>query len=91
MVVGVESITGTPHDSKTLSVALDSIRRMFVKEFSRVIVDRNYRIHEQVGASEVILPGSCISKSAYARCRHKFRYRHRSRDRGGGRAFKMGT
>ncbi|MEM7055707.1 MAG: hypothetical protein AAF392_02395 [Bacteroidota bacterium] len=36
VVVGVESSTGNPHDSKILSVALDSIRRMFGKEFSRV-------------------------------------------------------
>ncbi|MEM7055456.1 MAG: transposase [Bacteroidota bacterium] len=56
VIVGVESFSGNPPNSKTLSVALDSIRRMFGKEFSRVLVDRGYRGDGKVG--EVTLLGS---------------------------------
>lgn len=78
VVVGVESFSGNPHDSKTLPLALDSIREKFGKEFSRVIVDRGYRGQVKVGTSEVILPGGCRAQSAYARRQHKLRCRRRS-------------
>ena len=78
VVVGVENFSGNPHDSKTLPVTLNSIREKFGKEFSRVIVARGYRGHAQVGSSEVILPGVCQGKSAYARRQHKLRCRGRS-------------
>ena len=78
VVVGVESFSGNPHDSKTLPIALDSIREMFGKEFSRVLVDRGYRGHAKVGRSEVILPGACRSQSVYARRQDKLRCRGRS-------------
>ncbi|MEM7055567.1 MAG: transposase, partial [Bacteroidota bacterium] len=65
VVVGVNHFTGNPHDSKTLSVALASIGRMFGKEFSRVLVDRGYRGHKKVGDSEVILLGRCTGKRGY--------------------------
>ena len=58
VVVGVENFTDNPHDSKTLSVTLASIHRIGGKEFSRVIVDRGYRGHAKVGASDVILLGA---------------------------------
>lgn len=51
---------------------------MFGEIFSRVIIDRGYRGHVKVGESAVILPGSCPSKSAYARRQHKLRCRRRS-------------
>ena len=78
VVVGVESFSGNPHDSKTLPLALNRIREKFGKEFSRVLVDRGYRGHVKVGRSEVILPGACRSQSAYARRQHKLRCRGRS-------------
>ena len=78
VVVGVENFSGNRHDSKTLSVTLDSIHRMFGKEFSSVLVDRGYRGHGQVGSSEVILTGSCQGKSASSRRQHKTRCRRRS-------------
>ena len=77
----VENFCGNPHDSKTLSVTLDSIHRMFGKEFSSVLVDRGYKGHGQVGSSEVILTGSCQGKSASARRQHKTRCRRRSAPR----------
>ena len=50
---------------------------MFGKEFSLVIVERGYRGHAKVGASEVILPGGCRVKSAYAPSQHKLPCRRR--------------
>ena len=78
VVVGIENFTVNPHDSKTLLLALDSIREKFGKEFSRVLVARGYRGHVKVGRSEVILPGACRSQSVYARRQHKLRCRGRS-------------
>ena len=78
VVVGVENFCGNPPDSKTLSVTLDSIYRMFGKEFSSVLVDRGYKGHGQVGSSEVILAGSCQGKSGSSRRHHKKRCRGRS-------------
>ena len=78
VVVGVENFSGNPHDSKTLPLALDSIREKFGKEFSRVIVDRGYRGHVKVGRSEVILPGACRGQSGYARRQDKLRCRRGS-------------
>ena len=78
VVVGVESFSGNPHDSKTLPIALNRIREKFGKEFSRVLVERGYRGHAKVGRSEVMLPGACPGQSAYARRQDKLRCRGRS-------------
>lgn len=78
MVVGVESFSGNPYDSKPLSVALASIGRIFGKEFSRVLVERVYRVYENVGLNEVILVGRCIGKRGYAGLQDELDCRGRS-------------
>lgn len=78
VVVGIETFQGNPHDSKTLLPALERIKDMFDKTFSRVLVDRGYRGCKEVCGSEVILPGGCKSEKPYEQRRHKLRCRRRS-------------
>lgn len=71
MVVGVEHFASNPYDSKTLAVAPDTIRRMFGKDVTRVIVERGYREYGKVGESKVVLVDSCPDKQVYASRQHE--------------------
>ena len=71
VVVGVASFSGNPHDSKTLAPTLEQVARWTGRRYERVLVDKGYRGHGQVGSSEVIMPGKQLHGSAYARRRHK--------------------
>ena len=71
VVVGISNFAGNPHDSKTLSPALDQVKQWTGRDYERVLVDKGYRGHAQLGATEVIIPGKKTHSSAYALRRHK--------------------
>ena len=71
VVVGITSFVGNPHDGKTLATALDEVAQWTGRRYARVLVDKGYRGHGQVGGSSVIIPGKKAHASAYARRRHK--------------------
>jgi transposase, IS5 family len=71
VVVGITSFVGNPHDGKTLATALDAVAQWIGQRYTRVLVDKGYRGHGQVGGSAVIIPGKKFHASAYALRRHK--------------------
>jgi transposase, IS5 family len=78
VVVGITSFVGNPHDGKTLATALDQVARWTGQRYARVLVDKGYRGHGQVGGSAVIIPGKKVHASAYALRRHKSCCKRRS-------------
>ena len=78
VVVGISSYPGNPHDSKTLSSTLEQVKQYTGREYSRVLVDKGYRGHGDVGDREVIIPGKKHHASAYALRRHKRLCKRRS-------------
>ena len=71
MIVGITSFAGNPHDGKTLATALDQVAQWTGRRYARVLVDKGYRGHGQVGGSAVMIPGRKAHASAYALRRHK--------------------
>ena len=78
VVVGIASVAGNPHDSKTLAPTLEQVRQWTGRSYERVLVDKGYRGHSQVGTSEVIMPGKRTHASTYSRHRHKRLCKRRS-------------
>lgn len=78
VVVGIASFAGNPHDSKTLAPTLDQVRQWTGRQYERVLVDKGYRGHSQLGDTAVIMPGKKVHASAYARRRHKTLCKRRS-------------
>ena len=78
VVVGVANFAGNPHDSKTLASTLAQVKCWTGRDYARVLVDKGYRGHGQVGATEVIMPGKKRHDSAYALRRHKRLCKRRS-------------
>jgi transposase, IS5 family len=78
VVVGITSFVGNPHDGKTLATSLDQVARWTGQRYGRVLVDKGYRGHGQVGGSAVIIPGKKAHASAYALRRHKSCCKRRS-------------
>ena len=78
VVVGITSFVGNPHDGKTLATALDEVAHWTGQRYARVLVDKGYRGHGQVGGSAVIIPGKKVHASAYALRRHKSCCKRRS-------------
>ena len=78
VVVGVANFTGNPHDSKTLAPTLEQVSQWTGRSYDRVLVDKGYRGHVQVGSSAVIMPGQKPPGSAYAHRRHKRMCKRRS-------------
>jgi transposase, IS5 family len=78
VVVGITSFVGNPHDGKTLATALEEVAHWTGQRYARVLVDKGYRGHGQVGGSAVIIPGKKSHASAYALRRHKSCCKRRS-------------
>ena len=78
VVVGLASFVGNPYDSKTLAPTLEQVRQWTGRRYGRVLVDKGYRGHGQVGSSAVIMPGKKLHGSAYALRRHKTLCKRRS-------------
>ena len=78
VIVGIESFSGNPHDGKTLGSSLANVLRYSGRSYARVLVDKGYGGHGQVGASEVVMPGKGSGGSAYAIKRHKSCCKRRS-------------
>lgn len=78
VVVGVTNFVGNPHDSKTLAPTLDQVAQWTGQCYARVLVDKGYRGHGQVGSTTVIMPGKKVHESAYALRRHKTLCKRRS-------------
>ena len=78
VVVGIAHFAGNPHDSKTLAPTLEQVRHWTGHRYERVLVDKGYRGHGQVGSSAVIMPGKKPHGSSYARRRHKRLCKRRS-------------
>lgn len=78
VVVGVANFAGNPHDSKTLAPTLAQVAQWTGRRYERVLVDKGYRGHGQVGGSEVIMPGKKTHGSTYALRRHKRLCKRRS-------------
>jgi transposase, IS5 family len=78
VVVGITSFVGNPHDGRTLATALDEVARWTGQCYVRVLADKGYRGHGQVGGSSVIIAGKKVHVSAYALRRHKSCCRRRS-------------
>ncbi len=58
IVVGVQSYTGNPHDSKTVPKTLQQVKKVTGHCFKQVIVDRGYRGLTTVEGSQVLLPSN---------------------------------
>ena len=78
VVVGIANFVGNPHDSKTLAPTLEQVTQWTGRRYERVLVDKGYRGHGQVGSSAVIVPGKKVHASAYALRRHKTLCKRRS-------------
>jgi transposase, IS5 family len=78
VVVSTTSFVGNPHDGKTLATTLDQVAHWTGQRYARVLVDKVYRGHGQVGGSAVIIPGKKAHASAYALRRHTRCCKHRS-------------
>ena len=78
VVVGIANFVGNPHDSKTLAFTLEQVTQWTGRRYERVLVDKGYRGHGQVGSSEVIMPGKKVHASAYTLRRHKRLCKRRS-------------
>jgi IS5 family transposase len=78
VVVGIASFAGNPHDSKTLTPMLAQVTHWTGRRYERVLVDKGYRGHGQVGSSAVIMPGKKTHGSSYALRRHKRLCKRRS-------------
>jgi IS5 family transposase len=78
VVVGIANFVGNPHDSKTLAPTLDQVVQWTGRRYERVLVDKGYRGHGQVGSSAVIMPGKQAHATAYALRRHKRLCKRRS-------------
>jgi len=78
VVVGISSFSGNPHDSKTLAPTLAQVAQWTGRDYERVLLDKGYRGHAQVGAREVIMPGKKRHGSTYALRRHKRLCKRRS-------------
>jgi transposase, IS5 family len=74
-VVGIANFVGDPHDSKTLTPRLAQVAHWTGQRYARVLVDKGYRGHGQVGGSAVIMPGKKVHATAYALRRHKRLYK----------------
>jgi Transposase DDE domain len=64
VVVGITSFAGNPHNSKTLAPTLDQVAQWTDRRYKRVLVDKGYRGHGQVGDLAVIIPGKKAHASA---------------------------
>jgi IS5 family transposase len=71
VVVGVTNFVVNPHDSTTLAPTLDQVVHWTGQCDARVLVDRGYRGHGQVGNSTVSMLGKKVQASAYALRGHK--------------------
>ena len=78
VIVGISSLAGNPHDSRTLAPTLAQVAHWTGRRYERVLVDKGYRGHGQVDGSAVIMPGKKVHASAYARRRHKTLCKRRS-------------
>lgn len=78
VVVGIANFVGNPHDSKTLAPTLEQVTHWTGRRYERVLVDKGYRGHGQVGSSAVIMPGKQAHGSSYALRRHKTMCKRRS-------------
>jgi transposase, IS5 family len=78
VVVSTTSFVGNPHDGKTLATTLDQVAHWTERRYARVLVDKVYRGHGQVGGSAVIIPGKKAHASAYALRRHTRCCKYRS-------------
>jgi IS5 family transposase len=78
VVVGIANFVGNPHTSKTLVPTLDEVAHWTGQRYARVLADRGYRGHGQVGNTTVIMPGKQAHESAYALRKHKTLCRRRS-------------
>jgi IS5 family transposase len=78
VVVGITSFVGNPHDGRTLATALDQVVHWTGQRYARVLVERGYRGHGQVGNTTVIMPGKKAHESAYALRKHKTLCKRRS-------------
>jgi len=66
VAVGIANFLGNPHDSKTLAPTLDQVVQWTGQRYARVLADKSYRGHGQVGSSAVLMPGKKAHASAYA-------------------------
>ena len=78
VVVGIANFVGNPRDSKMLAPTLDQVTQWTGQRHERVLVDKGYRDHDQVGSSAVLIPGKKVHASAYALRRHKTLYKRRA-------------
>ena len=52
VVVGIANFVDNPHDSRTLAPTLDAVVQWTGQRYARVLVDKSYRGHGQVGGTE---------------------------------------
>jgi IS5 family transposase len=56
IIVGVESFTGNPHDSKTLEPVLKNAHHTAQKQFDYASVDKGFRGKTKIGNTQIIIP-----------------------------------
>ncbi|MGA2822809.1 MAG: IS5 family transposase [Bacteroidales bacterium] len=78
IIVGVQTFTGNPHDSKTLEPTLDQCKRINGLTFKRVILDRGYRGITHVGDTIALIPGKIKAKTTWQKQWYRKKFRSRS-------------
>lgn len=78
IIVGVQNFNGNPNDSITLEPTLNHVEKICGKKFKNVIVDRGYKVKQQINGITVVTPKPPNSKQPYSKSTMRKKCRKRA-------------
>jgi IS5 family transposase len=78
IIVGAMAIDGNAYDGHTLKPQLMQVRELTGGKIKKAIVDRGYRIKENIGSIEIVMPKSLKRESYYLKKQREARCRSRA-------------
>jgi transposase, IS5 family len=78
IIVGAMAIEGNAYDGHTLKPQLTQVRKLTKGVIKKAIVDRGYKIKEQIGSIEIVMPKRVKQESYYKRKQREARCRSRA-------------
>jgi IS5 family transposase len=78
IIVGALAIEGNKYDGHTLKPQLQQVRELTGARVRKAIVDRGYKIKEQITGTDIVMPGPIKKQSYYRRKQQEARCRARA-------------
>jgi len=78
IIVGAMAIEGNAYDGHTLKPQLLQVRELTGGKIKKAIVDRGYRIKDNIGSIEIVMPKSLKKESYYLKKQREARCRSRA-------------